>query len=269
MTAAPPLVALVGSEADGMLSAVHASCRRRGVEARRQHPREFALSISIGVDGPSADVAPRCAAMIRPEFEGAEGAEDADLDADFMRSERRTQLEAFAALSPLPVVNRPARADVFRGPVVATAGLRPEAAGRFAGRVPSERFVSELDPDGAGWEFQDLSSFRTGRLSEHPQPDRPYRLRKARSEAAPYVTVVVVGDRAWSIDDYLGASTAIQLDSIDLARELGLDFCCVTWQGSLARDDLTIARVDPYPSYWRLGALGRTVADAVAGLLET
>ncbi|MEV8462055.1 MULTISPECIES: hypothetical protein [Streptomyces] len=216
---------------------------------------DAAQAFTVTVDGPAAVVEPAVPLMLRLP---APPLRRVSFDAEFQLTECLAHLWAVAALTPAPVINRPAPGGpgtrVSPSAVLTDlrAGLPGDAVEVFSALPPAP--APPARDEGTQWWVQDYSTWTTRPWPEPPAGPGPYRARW--SDPDPLLeNVVVLGDRAWPC-------SAVELDglrlaehSTDMVARLGLDLASVVWRIS---PDLTEARpvvVEPFPDIEQLRAV--------------
>ena len=187
-------VVLVGADQDPFLEAVAQSCRRRGMATTCLDHAGAGRYFSIRTAARTTTVSPYCALYV--------GARAVDVDgcgtsAELEARQQDALLWAVEAWSAAPVVNRPS----------------PDRQGLWYGAETS------LVPAGT---------------PATPGPGVP--------PDAPIARVAVTGQRAWTIPEPAGPDPVsapttgpdIEIDSIELVRELRLDLAVVSWANGAA-----------------------------------
>ena len=184
-------------------------------------------------------------------------------DERFLRAEAHAAFWAAAALSPAPVINRPARNGV--APRM-TAGTIAHAIGQVPANGAGEIHASGPEMfDGACEALwgEDIR-YLTSPLSQL-EKGVPLRARKLNPEAQ-YEIVTVVGDRAFpATTDPRTVELDLAARSIAVAQRLGFYFAAVTWSISDA-ESLPI-RVNPAPEEYEVRYAWREVSDALCEAL--
>ncbi len=216
---------------------------------------DAAQSFTVAFDGSVARVEPVVPLFLRLP---APPLLRLSFDAEFQLNECLAQLWAVAALTPAPVINRPAPGGLG-GLVSPSAALTELRAGQPGGSLeifsarPVRPSAPPADDDGDTWWVQDLDTWRA-----HPWPDPvdgpapapgavgPFRSRWSDPDPV-FESVVVLGDQAWR-------SSPVDLDGLDLERRsveivarLRLDLAAVVWRVSSDLDRAWPVVVEPFP----------------------
>ncbi|MFI9244682.1 hypothetical protein ACIGXF_19290 [Streptomyces sp. NPDC053086] len=172
-------------------------------------------------------------------------------DAEFHLGECFAQLWAVAALTPAPVINRPA-GTLVAGRTSRSAAVTARRAGEHGnGELFSRAYPRPGSPEGEAFWVEDLGTLRARRWPERPPGTGPYRSRWTDTNPATE-TVVVLGDRAWRC-------TTADLDHLDLearsvaaATALCLDLAALVWRVTDGTATARLVHVEPFPALEQL-----------------
>ncbi|MEV7523551.1 hypothetical protein [Streptomyces sp. NPDC091371] len=178
-------------------------------------------------------------------------------DAEFQLNECLAHLWAVAALTPAPVINRPAP-GALGSSVSASAALTELRAGLpvgsvevFSSRPPEPDGPAAADGEGTQWWVQDLSSWTTRPWPEQSAAPGPYRARWSDPDPL-FENVVVLGEHAWPCSAVELDGLRLEERSTEIVARLGLQLASVVWRIS---PDLTGAKpvlVEPFPDVEQL-----------------
>ncbi|MCM3921014.1 hypothetical protein ND748_04895 [Frankia sp. AiPs1] len=209
-------------------------------------PFHAAQLFTVAVSGGSALVTPRVPMLLRipPPPVVSAGARH---DAQFQYQECVAQLWAAAALTDLPVVNRPS--VVAFGTAVSGSAARTDLA---AGQpVSSVEVFSSTYPDPArqtdeAWWVQDTVTRQTTRWPQPPAAGGPFRARWSAADPV-FEVVVVLAGAAWRC-------TTAEIDDLDLpgrslavVERLGLTLAALIWRVGDDGASAHLVDVDPFP----------------------
>ncbi|MFD4599630.1 hypothetical protein ACFWPQ_16555 [Streptomyces sp. NPDC058464] len=230
---------------------------------------DAAQLFTLTVDGSAAVVEPALPMFVRLP---APPLLRVSFDAEFQFNECLAHLWAVAALTPAPVINRPAaggpgtRVSPSAALTELRAGLPVGSPEIFSSRPPeppersepSEPSGGPSEEEGTQWWVQDLDSWHT-----RPWPDLPdgrgpsadghgpYRARWSDPDPL-FESVVVLGNHGWRSSPVDLDRLGLEGRSTEIVAKLGLDLAAVVWRLS---PDLTRARpvaVDPFPDVEQL-----------------
>ncbi|CAJ59546.1 MULTISPECIES: hypothetical protein [Frankia] len=209
-------------------------------------PFHAAQLFTVAVSGRSALVTPRVPMLLRVPPPPVVGA-GARPDAQFQYQECVALLWAAAALTDLPVVNRPS-VVAFGSAVSGSAALTDMAAGQ---PVSSIEVFSSTYPDPArqtdeAWWVQDAVTRETARWPQPPAAGGPFRARWSAADPVFEVVVVLAGS-AWRC-------TTAEIDDLDLpgrslavVERLGLTLAALIWRVGDDGGSAHLVDVDPFP----------------------
>jgi hypothetical protein len=98
------------------------------------------------------------------------------------------------------------------------------------------------------WFTQDMGNFQVTQAPEIPAGEGPYRSRQTYRQGQ-YEQVVVLVDRAWRNTQVPLHELALENRSIELLRNLELDFGVVIWNISPNREAATLAKIEVFPTF--------------------
>lgn len=250
---------VVASEQDALATALVELARGRGfrVEALSHEDAAFRTTVEVTPDG--ARVWPETALFLRPSFE----APPSDRDEGFLLEERTAHLWAAAALSPLPVLNRPTRRGLYgRG---ARSGRVSE---RRAG-LPFERaeiFCTEASR--RDWPGCWAAESADGTVGVWPRGGSgAFRARPVAAGEA-YEAAIVVGSRAWRRSDEPLEHLELEVRSLAVAARLSLGFATVWWAVSAQGDSASFVRAVAAPSLQQVASRWPEVGSALLSSLS-
>ncbi|MGE7386520.1 hypothetical protein ACQKM2_13690 [Streptomyces sp. NPDC004126] len=250
---------IVADPEDQVAVEVRDFVRESGHEAAVLDVFDAAQMFTVTVDEDTAVVEPALPMVLRLP---APPLLRISFDAEFQLNECLAHLWAVAALTPAPVINRPAP-GALGSSVSASAALTELRAGLPAGSVEvfSSRPPEPDGPpaaggagehgDGAQWWVQDLGSWTTRPWPEQPAGTGPYRARWSDPEPL-FENVVVLGDHAWPCSAVELDGLRLEERSSEVVARLGLLLASVVWRIS---PDLTSAQpvlVEPFPDVEQL-----------------
>lgn len=220
--------------------------REAGIEVEVATPAEFVSRATLRVTPCGTTVEPGVGLFVRswPQARAGQSRND------YVKGiEVSSFLRAFAALNPLPVVNRPSSAG-WAGKWTGFAALDSRAAlcvsrGRRNGSVRTETY-STVVPLDSEREVQDLGSWTSFYRTDQFVPRGSYRSRRGGVGDC-FETVIVAYRSAW-FEKSGGARERLHLleQSRQVAEALALDYAAVAW--CIGGEDETVARIDPF---WR------------------
>ena len=262
MTAPPraePDLLVIADAEDELAVQLAGRARDKGCTVLHVGYRDAAGMLSVS-QGSATVVRPQCPMLVRSPAAPPPGASQRDA---FHQAEIRALVWAAAALTPLPVVNRPT-ADGFSGRVA-----RSSAVVRLrAGQPPrQEIFASHastalIDEPDEHWWFEHQGSY-AGFGGGHAVIDRgPYRV--GRPGRADTVLIACVVGSLVTVNPP-GAEALVQDRSAAVAAALDLQFATMVWRSG-PDSELELGRVNPYPT---LPELGDRADDVLAELLTT
>ena len=244
---------IVSDRADQLAQAIQSGFAQLGKRAEILDILTAAQLFTLEIVNGKVAITPDLPLILRPT---ASEVMQKNFDQSFHHGESLSTLWAVAAACQSRVLNRPTPRSMWGLTSFSTvlthyrAQLELEMPEQFTLNPPvlNPPVLKPQTQAQHQWYLQDMGTFETTVATENPPGQGPYRARQAFRDRH-YEMVVVLANRAWR-------STQVPLDflnlesrSIQLLRNLDLEFGVVIWSIQPDLTACTIAKVEPFPTF--------------------
>jgi len=254
---------IVSDRMDQLAQAIQAGFAQLGKQVEILDTLTAAQLFTLKIVNGKVAITPDIPIILRPTDANSM---DHDFDQSFHQGEALSTLWAAAAVCESRVLNRPTPKSMW-GLTSASSVLTHHRAQlalktqeRFTLNVP---VFDTQQPDQA-WYLQDFGTFETTAATDTPIGHGPYRARLAFGDRN-YEIVVVLADKAWRLTQARLDALNLESQSIQLLRNLDLDFGVVIWSVSPDLTTSEIAKVEPFPTFDQVELVWH---DLLIGLYE-
>ena len=251
---------IVGNETDPFAQAIQSDFAAQGKTTRILGVLEAAQLFTLNISSGQIQITPDVPMILRPPTSPPDDADNA-----FQHAEALSTLWATAAACQSPVLNRPTPKDMFGAVSFSTVLTQHRARSpidtqeKLTSQLPNQLVSTEYPQ---AWFTQDLDSYDVAAAPAKPKGNGPYRTRQTYREGS-YEKVVVLKDNAWRSTQVKLPALELEGDSIQILRNLDLDFGVITWNIAADLQAATIARIDPFPSLEQVSLVWTDLKDSL------
>jgi hypothetical protein len=179
-----------------------------------------------------------------------------NFDQSFHQGEALSTLWAITTVTSAPVLNRPTPHNMWgllsQSSVLTQqrATLQPDSEEVFTASFPSS--LPAVEEKSQQWFIQDTTTYQITDLNTLPDGQGPYRSRRVPLKQG-YEMVVVLKNQAWRSTELDLTHLELESRSIQLLQNLKLDFGVVLWGINESLTEITLAKVDAFPSFEQIG----------------
>ncbi len=254
---------IVGNQADRLAQAIVADFAQLGKNVKILDVLAAAQLFTIEITNGKVAVTPDIPLIIRPF---SSDLIRKDFDQSFHYSESLSTLWAVACSSKAPVLNRPTPRGMWSLSSFSSVLTRQRAnflldTKEIFTRNPPELAACDLNSN-CQWYLQDCRTYESIAAPRVPEGNGPYRSRQALKDLG-YELVVVFTNQAWRSTQVALEHLNLESRSIQLVRNLNLDFGVVLWS---IQNDLTIAevaKVESFPSLEQVALVWSELATSL------